>query len=146
MPAPLIGHCRFTDSLVSFKGQGMGIGSADPGALHALPPHKPDEASSSDAQQHWFRLPKGHERRIHGRRHAGGRIVQKGATLALVLHAHCGHTDPFAATDLCPCRHAKPLPYEQAALRRRKVMRKARSKKKRCLLLVELENPYLDAL
>ena len=28
--------------------------------------------------ERWFRLPKSHERRIHGRRHAGVRIVQKG--------------------------------------------------------------------
>ncbi|HEV3261749.1 MAG TPA: hypothetical protein VG013_33170 [Gemmataceae bacterium] len=95
--------------------------------------------------ERWFRLPKGHERRIHGRRHAGVRIVQEGATLALVLDAHRGHPEPFAATDLCPYRHAKPPPDEQAALQRRKVMRKARSKKKRRLLLAELEKRYLDA-
>ena len=95
--------------------------------------------------ERWFRLPKGHERRIHGRRHAGVRIVQQGATLALVLDAHRGHPEPFAATDLCPYRHAKPPPDEQAALQRRKVMRKARSKKKRRLLLAELEKRYLHA-
>jgi hypothetical protein len=95
--------------------------------------------------ERWFRLPKGHERRIHGRRHAGVRIVQQGATLALVLDAHRGHPEPFAASDLCPYRHAQPPPDEQAALRRGKVMRKARSKKKRRLLLAELEKRYLDA-
>jgi len=31
--------------------------------------------------ERWFRLPKGHERRIHGRKHAGVRLVQEGATL-----------------------------------------------------------------
>ena len=31
--------------------------------------------------ERWFRLPKGHERRIHGHRHAGMRLVQEGATL-----------------------------------------------------------------
>jgi hypothetical protein len=95
--------------------------------------------------ERWFRLPKGHERRIHGRRHAGVRIVQQGATLTLVLDAHRGHPEPFAASDLCPYRHAKPPPDEQAALQRRKVMRKARSKKKRPLLLAELEKRYLHA-
>jgi len=95
--------------------------------------------------ERWFRLPKGHERRIHGRRHAGVRIVQQGATLALVLDAHCGHPAPFAAADLCAYRHAQPSPDEQAALQRRKVMRQARSKKKRPLLLAELERRYLDA-
>jgi hypothetical protein len=95
--------------------------------------------------ERWFRLPKGHERRIHGRRHAGVRIVQQGATLTLVLDAHRSHPEPFAASDLCPYRHAKPPPDEQAALQRRQVMRKARSKKKRPLLLAELEKRYLDA-
>ncbi len=37
--------------------------------------------------ERWFRKPKGHERRIHGRRHAGVRIVQEGPTLVLVLDA-----------------------------------------------------------
>jgi hypothetical protein len=96
--------------------------------------------------ERWFRLPKGHERRIHGRRHAGVRIVQQGATLALVLDAHRGHPGPFAAADLCPYRHAQPPADERAALQRRKVMRKARSKKKRRLLLAELEKRYLDGL
>jgi hypothetical protein len=95
--------------------------------------------------ERWFRLPKGHERRIHGHRHAGVRIVQQGATLALVLDAHHGHPEPFAASDLYPYRQAQPPPDEQAALQRRKVMRKARSKKKRRLLLAELEKRYLDA-
>ena len=35
----------------------------------------------------WFKRPKGHERRIHGRRHAGIRIVQQGPTLLLALDA-----------------------------------------------------------
>jgi hypothetical protein len=95
--------------------------------------------------ERWFRLPKGHERRIHGRRHAGVRIVQQGATLALVLDAHRSHPEPFGADDLCPYRHAKPPPDEQAALQRRKVMRRARSTKQRHLLLAELEKRYLDA-
>ena len=38
--------------------------------------------------ERWFRLPKSHERRIHGRRHAGIRIVQDGPTLVLALDAH----------------------------------------------------------
>jgi hypothetical protein len=95
--------------------------------------------------ERWFRLPKGHERRIHGHRHAGVRIVQQGATLALVLDAHRGHPEPFVLSELCPYRHAKPPADELAALQRRKVMRKARSKKKRHLLLAELEKRYLDA-
>ena len=38
--------------------------------------------------ERWFRLPKGHERRIHGRKHAGVRLVQQGATLMPALDAH----------------------------------------------------------
>ena len=95
--------------------------------------------------ERWFRRPKGHERRIHGHRHAGVRIVQEGATLVLVLDAHAGHADPFTAAELVPYRAAKPPPDEQEAVRRRKVMRKARSKKKRRMLLAELERRYSDA-
>jgi hypothetical protein len=94
--------------------------------------------------ERWFRRPKGHERRIHGHRHAGVRIVQEGATLVLVLDAHAGHADPFTAAELVPYRGAKPPPDEQEAVRRRRVMRKARSKKKRRLLLAELERRYSD--
>ena len=32
--------------------------------------------------ERWFRLLKGHERRIHGHKHAGVRIVQEGSTVA----------------------------------------------------------------
>jgi hypothetical protein len=95
--------------------------------------------------ERWFRLPKGHERRIHGHRHAGVRIVQEGATLVLVLDAHVGHADPFTAAELAPYRGAKPPLDEQEAVARRKVMRKARSKKKRPLLLAELENRYINS-
>ena len=35
--------------------------------------------------ERWFRLPKSHERRIHGRRHAGVRLVLTGATLVHAL-------------------------------------------------------------
>ena len=45
--------------------------------------------------ERWFRLPKGHERRIHGRCHAGVRIVQEGATMMLALDAHRHHSQPF---------------------------------------------------
>lgn len=79
--------------------------------------------------ERWFRLPKGHERRIHGRCHAGVRVVQEGATLLLALDAHRVHPEPFTAQDLLPYRHAKD-PVDQAqAIQRRKVMRKARSPK-----------------
>jgi hypothetical protein len=79
--------------------------------------------------ERWFRRPKGHERKIHGRRHAGVRMVQEGATLLLVLDAHESHPEPFTAQDLLPYRHAEEPIDQLRAIQRRKVMRKARSPK-----------------
>ncbi len=94
--------------------------------------------------ERWFRKPKGHERRIHGRRHAGVRIVQEGPTLALALDAHLTHAGPFTVAELYPYRHA-PIPRGQRdAIHRRGIMRKARSRKRRHILLAELERRYLD--
>jgi hypothetical protein len=95
--------------------------------------------------ERWFRLPKSHERRIHGHRHAGVRIVQDGPTLVLALDAHVAHPGPFTANDLLPYRTAREPPCQPEALNRRKVMRKARSKKQRPILLAELERRYRDA-
>jgi hypothetical protein len=93
--------------------------------------------------ERWFRQPKGHERRIHGHRHAGVRIVQEGPTLVLALDAHLAHSEPFVARDLLPYRMAQPPRHQCEAIHRRKVMRKARSKNKRGILLAELERRYL---
>jgi len=49
--------------------------------------------------ERWFRKPKGHERRLHGHRHAGVRIVQEGPTLLLALDAHVTHPEPLTAHD-----------------------------------------------
>ena len=94
--------------------------------------------------ERWFRLPKGHARRIHGRQHAGVRIVQEGPTLLLVLGAHRQHEGPFTAEELYPYRHHPAPADREAALHRRRLMRQARSKKKRKRLLRELEQRYLD--
>lgn len=94
--------------------------------------------------ERWFRLPKGHQRRIHGRRHAGVRIVYEGPTLACVLDAHLHHLGPFTADELAPYRSAQPPPSQQAALARHRIMRKARSSKLRPALLAELEQRYLN--
>jgi hypothetical protein len=92
--------------------------------------------------ERWFRLPKSHERHIHGRSHAGVRLVQEGASLMPVLDAHKdGKT--FTANELLDYRHAKLSLDEEEAIQRRKIMRKARSKKKRPILLKELEEQYL---
>jgi hypothetical protein len=89
-----------------------------------------------------FRVPKGHERRIHGRRHAGVRIVQEGPTLVHALDAHLSHPKPFGVADLLPYRSARPPECQRLAIHRRTIMRKARSKAKRPKLLAELERRY----
>ena len=94
--------------------------------------------------ERWFRLPKSHERRIHGHRHAGIRLVLDGATLVPALDAHAAHPGPFTADDLLPYRGAREPPCQARALDRRKVMRKARSKKQRPALLADLERRYRE--
>jgi hypothetical protein len=95
--------------------------------------------------ERWFRLPKGHERRIHGRKHAGVRLVQEGATLMPTLDAHKDREEPFKPEELLDYKDALPPKQEQQAIHRRQVMRRARSKKLRPILLAELERRYLDA-
>ena len=95
--------------------------------------------------ERWFRLPKSHERRIHGRRHAGVRIVVGGPTLVHALDAHAAHPEPFTIADLLPYRTAREPPSQTQALNRRKIMRKARSKKQRPALLADLERRYRES-
>jgi hypothetical protein len=95
--------------------------------------------------ERWFRLPKSHERRIHGHRHAGIRIVLEGPTLVHALDAHASHREPFTVEDLLPYRAAREPRCQTQALNRRKIMRKARSKKQRPLLLADLERRYREA-
>jgi hypothetical protein len=92
--------------------------------------------------ERWFRLPKGHERRIHGRCHAGVRIVQEGPTMLLALDAHRHHPQPFTEEELRPYRDAVAPESQKQAIRRRKVMRTARSTAKRGTLLRNLEVRY----
>jgi hypothetical protein len=93
-----------------------------------------------------FRLPKGHERRIHGRAHAGVRIVHRGPSLLLVLDAHTRHPERFSAADLAPWIHAQAPASQQECRRRRGIMRRARSRKKRPRLLADLELRYRHAI
>ncbi len=107
-------------------------------------------ALSEDVQdnlelERWLRLSKGHERRIHGRTHAGVRLVQEGATLVPVLGAHRDKEQPYRAEQLLNYRQAHPPREEQEAVRRRKIMRQTRSKKRRPVLLAELERRYRAA-
>jgi hypothetical protein len=92
--------------------------------------------------ERWFRLPKGHERRIHGRCHAGVRIVQEGATMMLALDAHRHHPQPFTEVELRRYRDAEVPNSQKEVIHRRKVMRAARSTKKRAGLLRKLEERY----
>ena len=72
--------------------------------------------------ERWFRLLKGHERRIHGHKHAGVRIVQEGSTKALALDAHRAHRGLFTVDDLLLSfgTHARmPTPSDE-----RRIMRK----------------------
>lgn len=94
--------------------------------------------------ERWFRLPKSHERRIHGHRHAGIRIVLEGPTLVHALDAHAFHPEPFTGEDLLPYRTARQPLCQEQALDRRKIMRKARSKKNRPILLADLERRYRE--
>jgi hypothetical protein len=86
-----------------------------------------------------FGLPKSHERRIPGRRHAGVRLVLEGATLVPARDAPAAHPSPFTADDLLPYRGAREPSCQAEAPKRRTIMRKARSPKQRPLLLAEWE-------
>jgi hypothetical protein len=92
-----------------------------------------------------FKGPKGHERRIHGHRHAGVRIVWQGPTLMVALDAHVHHESLLTVEDLEPYGHARVPESQQQAVERGKIMRQARSRKKRPMLLADLEKRYLNA-
>jgi hypothetical protein len=96
--------------------------------------------------ERWFRLPKGHQRRIHGHAHAGVRLVHEGPTLLITLDAHRRHPNMFAADELIPNRDAIPPPCQRDAESRRKIMRRARSRKQRPILLTDLEHRYIHVL
>ena len=105
----------------------------------------PDLPKDNYELERWFRNPKSHERRIHGHRHAGVRLVQEGPTLLPTLDAHLRRREPFTCQELRPYADAKPPACQTNAIHRRKVMRKARSKKTRHILLSDLEQRYLDS-
>jgi hypothetical protein len=105
----------------------------------------PDVPRDNLDLERFFRGPKGHERRIHGHRHAGVRIVVEGPTLIAALDAHLHHPGPFPVADLQPYVGAS-IPASQAQARQRRgVMRQARSPTRRPLLLDQLERRYHDS-
>jgi hypothetical protein len=92
--------------------------------------------------ERWFRQPKGHERRIHGHKHAGVRIVQEGPSLVHALDAHLRHPEPLTSRELRPYLDSKPPLSQHQAIARRKIMRNARSPVRRSDLLKALEARY----
>jgi hypothetical protein len=105
----------------------------------------PDIPRDNQDLERFFRLPKSHERRIHGHRHVGIRVVLEGPTLLPTLNAHDQYSDLFSQEDLAPYAHA-PIPAPQLeAIHRRRIMRKASSTKQRPILLHELEKRYADS-
>src|SRR5947209_12119387 len=88
--------------------------------------------------ERWFRQPKGHERRIHGHRHAGVRLVQEGPTLRMALDAHIAHPEPCTAADVWPYRHSPAPACQKQAMHRRKLSPRARSNKKRTLFIAQI--------
>src|SRR5437588_7191392 len=76
----------------------------------------------NDELERWFRKPKGHARRVHGRRHAGVRIVQEGPTLLPTLNAHETHPKPFTAAELLPFSQAAEPEGQREAIQHRKIM------------------------
>lgn len=85
--------------------------------------------TDNDELERWFRKPQGHARRIHGRKHAGTRIVPEGPTLLPTRNAHEAHPEPFTAAEWLADRHAWEPVDQREAIQRRKIMGKARSKK-----------------
>ena len=66
----------------------------------------------------------------------------QGATMLLALDAHRHHPKPFTEEELRPYRQATAPESQKEAIRRRKVMRTARSTTKRGRLLKNLEERY----
>jgi hypothetical protein len=97
------------------------------------------------ALERWCKGPQGHARRSHGHCHAGVWIVRQGPTLRLALDAHGHHHGPCTVDALEPYGHARVPESQQQAVDRGKMMRQARSRKTRSVLLTDLEKRYLNA-
>ena len=63
----------------------------------------------------------------------------------LALDAHVHHEGPFTVDDLQPYGHSRVPASQQQAVERGKIMRQARSRKKRYDLLADLEQRYLNS-
>lgn len=79
--------------------------------------------------ERWFKKPKGHERKIHGRKHVGMRIVNEGPTLLPALDAHLLRDEPFTYQDLLPYVYAKPPESQIKSVEHKRTMTKGSTKK-----------------
>jgi hypothetical protein len=79
--------------------------------------------------ERWFKGPKGHERRIHGRQHVGERLIIEAPTFIPAFDAHCVRTSPFTVQELLPYAMVGIPESQHQAVIRHQLMRKARSKK-----------------
>lgn len=95
--------------------------------------------------ERWFKKPKGHERRINGRQHAGTRIVHEGPTLLPALDAHLLQMKSFTYQDLLPYVNVEVPKSQTESVERNRIMTKA-SSKKRPKLLKKLEKHYHSIL
>ena len=77
-----------------------------------------------------FKIPKGHDRAIHGHQYSGQRIVNEGATLLTTKDAHLIQSKPFTYQDLLPYAYAKPPESQVRSVEHKRVMIKGSSKKK----------------
>src|SRR5712691_1917040 len=127
-----------TDHVMDMRGRGCKAMSGNCCEMAEFP------ADNVDLER-WFKGPKGHERRSHGHGHAGVRLVRQGPTLMLALDAPRPHDGPWTIDDLEPYGHARVPESQQQAIDRGTIMRQARSRKKRPVLLIDLEKRYLNA-
>lgn len=134
-------QCHASDDPIR-QHRGHGMASGAPGRF--VGGEEADVPQDTLDLERWFRQPPGHERRRHGHRHAGVRLVQEGPTLLLALDAHITPPEPCTAADVWPYRHSLAPECHKQAMHRRAMMRRARSKKKRPLFLAELERRYVE--
>ena len=97
------------------------MSSVEPGVF--VGEEEADFSADNGDVERWFKRPKGRERRMHGRRHVGVRLVPQGPTLMLVLDAHVHHNGPLTVDDLEPYRHSRVPASQQEAVEPGKIMR-----------------------
>lgn len=134
---------RFSESPVASQQQLSRLMSRWSAGLFVGIKGRPVPSDNLDLER-WFRLPKGHERRIHGHKHAGVRLVREGPTLMPTLDAHRERPGLFQPEELRPYANHPPPADQIEAQHRHQVMRQARSKKQRTGLLQKLQRIYLD--